>query len=485
MSGALFSISTDTSRDRYREMVQGPRNCRLRLTMTPYDICCLRELALKIHIIGICGTFMGGLAQLCRQKGWEVTGSDQHVYPPMSDQLRQAGIVLHEGYDPSVLREDLDLVVVGNAMSRGNVEVEAVLDGKIPFISGPELLGRLTEGMTVLAVSGTHGKTTTTSMLAWILESQGMNPGFLVGGVPQNFGVSARLGGGQWFVVEADEYDTAFFDKRSKFVHYHPDIFGINNLEFDHADIFSDLSAIETQFHHAIRRVPSQGFVVSRAGVDAIDRVLARGCWSRQLRIGQGTSVRFRSERDRLVCDDWDLSVQWPMRGKHNAQNAELAVAMAHAASVPTDAGFLALSEFQGVARRLNLLFDNGVLKVWDDFAHHPTAIETTLEALSEEPQRPLTAVIELRSNTMKAGIHGKALLDAVAGADQVYWVLPDDVAWDVQILEREQGSSVVVHDLTALEQQLSKQTSGQMIFMSNGGFSGIQGRIAKHLRVC
>ncbi len=194
--------------------------------------------------------------------------------------------------------------------------------------------------------------------------------------------------------------------------------------------------------------------------------------------------MRFRAERDRLVSDDWDLSVQWPMRGKHNAQNAELAVAMAHAANVPIDAGFLALSEFQGVARRLNLLFDNGVLKVWDDFAHHPTAIETTLEALSEEPQRPLTAVIELRSNTMKAGIHGKALLDAVAGADQVYWVLPDDVSWDVQILEREQGSSVVVHDLIALEQQLSKQTSGQMIFMSNGGFSGIQARVVEHVRV-
>ena len=452
--------------------------------MTTYCIRCFRELALKIHIIGICGTFMGGLAQLCRQKGWEVTGSDQNVYPPMSDQLRQAGITLHESYNPGVLGEDLDLVVVGNAVSRGNVEVEAVLDDKIPFISGPELLGRLTQDMTVLAVSGTHGKTTTTSMLAWIMESQGLNPGFLVGGVPQNFGVSARLGGGQWFVIEADEYDTAFFDKRSKFVHYHPDIFGMNNLEFDHADIFPDLSAIEIQFHHAIRRVPSQGFVVSRAGVDAIDRVLARGCWSQQMRIGQSTSVQFRAEWDRLVCDDWSLSVQWSMRGKHNAQNAELAVVMAHAANVPTDEGLMALSEFQGVARRLNLLFDNGLLKVWDDFAHHPTAIETTLEALSEGSQRPLTAVIELRSNTMKAGIYGKALLESVAIADLVYWVLSDDVSWDIQILEREQGSSVVVDDLSALEQQLSKQTSGQIIFMSNGGFSGIQGRVVEHLRV-
>lgn len=452
--------------------------------MTPCYLGRLRELGLKIHIIGICGTFMGGLAQVCRQKGWEVTGSDQHVYRPMSDQLRQAGIVLHEGYDRRVLGEDLDLVVIGNAMSRGNVEVEAVLDGKIPFISGPELLGRLTQEMTVLAVSGTHGKTTTTSLLAWILESQGMNPGFLVGGVPKNFGISARLGGGQWFVVEADEYDTAFFDKRSKFAHYHPDIFGMNNLEFDHADIFPDLSAIETQFHHAIRRLPSQGFVVSRAGVDAIDRVLARGCWSHQFRVGQGTPVYFKAERDRLTCDDWSLSVEWSMRGKHNAQNAELAVGMAHVANVPTNAGLMALGEFQGVARRLNLLFDNGLLKVWDDFAHHPTAIATTLEALSEELQRPLTAVIELRSYTMKVGTHGTALLDAVVLADQVYWVLLDHVSWDAQILEREKGSSVVVEDLSVLEEQLSKQTDGQIVFMSNGGFSGVQSRFVQQLKV-
>ena len=428
---------------------------------------------------------MGGLAQLCRQKGWDVTGSDQHVYPPMSDQLRQAGITLHEGFDSAVLTDDLDLVVVGNAMSRGNPVVEAVLDRKIPFVSGPELLGRLTADMTVLAVSGTHGKTTTTSMLAWILESQGMNPGFLVGGVPQNFGVSARLGGGQFFVVEADEYDTAFFDKRSKFVHYHPDVFGINNLEFDHADIFSDLAAIETQFHHAIRRVPSSGFVVSRIGVEAIERVLARGCWSQKIAIGQGSALEFRANNDALISDALSQSIHWTMRGAHNAQNAELAVAMAHAVNVPTDRAFSSLASFEGVARRLNLLFETDNLKIWDDFAHHPTAIESTLDALSETvpTQGPLIAVIELRSNTMKAGVHGAALANSTTSADQVIWVLPDDTAWDSSVLDRDDGSSRVVRNVLSVEDELAEQQSGQIVFMSNGGFSGIQDRIVERLR--
>lgn len=428
---------------------------------------------------------MGGLAQLCRQKGWDVTGSDQHVYPPMSDQLRQAGITLHEGFDSAALTDDLDLVVIGNAMSRGNPAVEAVLDRKIPFISGPELLGRLTANMTVLAVSGTHGKTTTTSMLAWILDAQGMNPGFLVGGVPQNFGVSARLGGGQFFVVEADEYDTAFFDKRSKFVHYHPDVFGINNLEFDHADIFADLAAIETQFHHAIRRVPSSGFVVSRIGIEAIERVLERGCWSQNISIGKETAVDFRADADALVSDALGQSIRWTMRGTHNAQNAELAVAMAHAVNVPLDRAFSSLASFEGVARRLNLLFETGNLKIWDDFAHHPTAIETTLDALSEggASHGPLIAVIELRSNTMKAGVHGAALVNSAVSADQVIWVLPDDAAWDSSVLDRDDGSSRVVRDVLSVEDELAGQQSGQIVFMSNGGFSGIQARVVERVQ--
>ena len=442
------------------------------------------ELAKKevIHFVGIGGIGMSGLSLIMKGKGFKVQGSDLFINKNI-ERLKKEKIKIFLGQKKQNLK-NATIVVISSAIKKNNPEMIEAKRKRLPVITRGKMLAHIVSLTKNIVVVGSHGKTTTTSMLAWILESQGMNPGFLVGGVPQNFGVSARLGGGQWFVVEADEYDTAFFDKRSKFVHYHPDIFGINNLEFDHADIFHDLSAIETQFHHAIRRVPSQGVVVSRAGVDAIDRMLARGCWSQQLRIGEGTSLQVRAERDRLVCDDWGLSVQWSMRGKHNAQNSELAVAMAHAVNVPTDAGLMALSEFQGVARRLNLLFDNGVLKVWDDFAHHPTAIETTLEALSEDPQRPLTAVIELRSNTMKAGIHGKALIDAVACADQIYWVLPDDVSWDVQILQREQGSSVVVDDLSALEQKLSKQTSGQIIFMSNGGFSGIQGRVVEHLKV-
>lgn len=310
---------------------------------------------------------MGGLAQLCRESGWEVTGSDQRVYPPMSDQLRQAGITLTEGYDPKVLDEAPDLVVIGNAMSRGNPVVEAVLNQKVPFVSGPELLGQLTRDRTVLAVSGTHGKTTTSSLLAWILEAQGLAPGFLIGGVPKNFGVSARLGSGDVFVVEADEYDTAFFDKRSKFVHYHPDVFGLNNLEFDHADIFSDLAAIETQFHHAIRRVPGDGFVVARAGVASIERVLARGIWSQLVRVGADTAVQFDADSKWISDRATGQRVAWSMRGQHNAENAELAVAMAHAVNVPMDRAVAALAGFEGVARRLNLLFESERLRVWDE----------------------------------------------------------------------------------------------------------------------
>ena len=405
--------------------------------------------------------------------------------PPMSVQLQDAGIVLYEGFDTIVLTDDLDMVVIGNAMSRGKPVIEAVLDRKIPFVSGPELLGRLTTDMTVLAVSGTHGKTTTTSMLAWILESQGLDPGFLIGGVPRNFGVSARLGSGQYFVVEADEYDTAFFDKRSKFVHYHPDILGINNLEFDHADIFADLTSIETQFHHVIRQVPGSGCVISRSGVEAIDRVLARGCWSRQRRIGQNTEIEFVASSNKLISDSLDQSVRWTMRGAHNAHNAELAVAMAHAIDLPMSQSFGALAFFEGVDRRLNLLYETAYLKVWDDFAHHPTAIETTLKALSEydATHGPLIAVIELRSNTMKAGLHGNALLDSTACADRVIWVLSTETEWDTSVLERSDGTSSVMTNLLGLERDLVEQTTGQIVFMSNGGFSGIQSRVVERLQ--
>jgi len=426
---------------------------------------------------------MGGLAQLCRESGWQVSGSDQHVYPPMSDQLARAGIVLHEGYDPAVLDDSLDLVVIGNAMSRGNPVVEAVLNRKLPFSSGPELLGRLTASRTVLAVAGTHGKTTTSSLLAWILEANGLSPGFLIGGVPTNFGISARLGSGDVFVVEADEYDTAFFDKRSKFVHYHPDVFGLNNLEFDHADIFSDLGAIETQFHHAIRRVPSNGFVVARQGIDSIDRVIARGVWSHLIRVGREGSIQFQAHNHTLTDSESLRSIDWSMRGQHNAENAELAVAMAHAVGVPIERAMDSLTNFAGVARRLNVLFEDPSLRVWDDFAHHPTAIAFTLAAVrAEAGERPITAVIELRSNTMKQGVHGQALAEATRDADRVIWVLPPNVGWDTQILLRADGSAQVSFDTQLLRDPLAETAVGELVFMSNGGFSGLQAAVVAKL---
>ncbi len=428
---------------------------------------------------------MGGLAQLCRQKGWTVNGSDQQVYPPMSDQLVQAGILLHEGYHPEVLSDALDLVVIGNTMSRGNIVVEEILDRKIPFVSGPELLGQLTKEMTVLAVAGTHGKTTTASMLAWILESQGYSPGFLIGGVPSNFGISSRMGGGEVFIVEADEYDTAFFDKRSKFMHYHPDVFGINNLEFDHADIFDNLTSIETQFHHAIRRVPRNGFVVARREIDAIDRVLERGCWSNQIWIGTHTATQFTSRSNQLSFVSSDQCIEWNMLGIHNAQNAELAVAMAHTLSVPMEAAFSSLSSFRGVARRLNLLFEMDGFKVWDDFAHHPTAIAATLAALLEEGViGPLIAVIELKSNTMRSGVHRGELFSSVNSADVVYWVLTDSLDWDIDDLLRPDDSAYLITDIDSLPCMLASQSKGQMIFMSNGGFSRIQQRVVEAIKM-
>lgn len=443
-----------------------------------------RELPVRIHILGICGTFMGGLAQLCRANGWEVNGSDEAVYPPMSDQLRKAGINLNQGYDPEVFDESLDLVVIGNVMSRGNPSVETLLNRKIPFISGPELLGRLTANMKVLAVAGTHGKTTTSSMLAWILEVSGLNPGFLIGGVPENFGVSARLGGGSVFVVEADEYDTAFFDKRSKFVHYHPDVFGINNLEFDHEDIFPDLASIETQFHHAIRRVPSEGFVVVRKGVAAIDRVLSRGLWSQQIDVGIGASISFRAKGTDLINLATGTSVSWGLLGTHNAANAELAAGMAQTLGVPIEASLSALGCFTGVARRLSQLYNDGDLVIWDDFAHHPTAIASTLQALRAEIlEGPLIAVIELRSNTMKGGRHIAALMQAVNQADQVIWVIPRNLDWDAGQLLRRDGSTEINVEPLSLVESLAKICQGQLVFMSNGGFSGLQNRVVERLR--
>lgn len=426
---------------------------------------------------------MGGLAAWCVAEGWTVTGSDHAVYPPMSDQLRGLGIALSEGDDLAQLHPRPDLVVIGNALSRGHPVVEAVLDQGIPFLSGPALWGQLTRDRTVLAVSGTHGKTTTSSLLAHILDVAGLDPGFLIGGVPLNFGVSARSGTGP-VVIEADEYDTAFFDKRSKFLHYHPDVFGMNNLEFDHADIFPDLAAIERQFQHGLRVVPGRGHVVARAQEPAIERVLAAGCWSTLVRVGAQTDYQFAVDGDGICDLLTGQRVSWVMRGQHNAANAELAVAMAVAVGVERAAGFAALTSFQGVARRLTYLGLAGDLTVWDDFAHHPTAIAVTLAAVREAAgPAPVIAVIELRSNTMKAGVHAKALPEAVQLADVVHWVVPEGPHSLAHSLADPSRQRYVWQDLDALTHCLSDASAGHLVFMSNGGFGGIQQRVFNNLK--
>ena len=346
-----------------------------------------------IHILGICGTFMGGIALLARELGYRVTGSDASVYPPMSTQLRDAGIDLMEGYLPEHLAPAPDCVVVGNAMTRGNPLVEHLLNSGLPYTSGPQWLAEhVLAGKWVLAVSGTHGKTTTSSMLAWILEHTGMAPGFLIGGVPADFGVSARMGESDFFVVEADEYDTAFFDKRSKFVHYRPRTLAINNLEFDHADIFDDLGAIQRQFHHLVRCVPEQGLIVHPHGVPAIDATLAMGCWTpvTTFGVGEDSAAQWRAQllaedgsAFRVQVDDGEpVEVQWTHCGAHNVENALTAMAAARHVGVAPNISTAALSKFDGVKRRLELLGSPGEVAVYDDFAHHPTAIATTLEGL-------------------------------------------------------------------------------------------------------
>ncbi|MES2090286.1 MAG: UDP-N-acetylmuramate:L-alanyl-gamma-D-glutamyl-meso-diaminopimelate ligase [Pseudomonadota bacterium] len=374
---------------------------------------------MHIHILGICGTFMGGLAALAREAGHRVTGCDAGVYPPMSDQLRALGIELIEGYTPEQLDLKPDLFVVGNVVSRGNPLMEAILDAGLPYTSGPQWLSEnVLRGRHVLAVAGTHGKTTTTSMLTWILEHAGLQPGFLVGGVPENFGVSARLGAGHPFVIEADEYDTAFFDKRSKFVHYQARTAILNNLEFDHADIFADLAAIETQFHHLVRTVPRLGRLVVNAREESLQRVLDRGCWSETVRFGvRGDVPGLRARGEPHAFDVLKAAVlvgrvEWSLMGEHNQMNALAAIAAAEHVGVPPQVACEALSAFANVKRRLELRGEVQGITVYDDFAHHPTAIRTTVDGLRRRlgPNQRILAVFEPRSNTMKLGTM-KALL--------------------------------------------------------------------------
>ena len=459
-----------------------------------------------IHILGICGTFMGGIALLARELGYKVTGSDANVYPPMSNQLEAAGIELMEGYSPEHIQPAPDCVVVGNAMSRGNPAVEYVLDTGIPYTSGPQWLAEhVLKGKWVLAVSGTHGKTTTSSLLAWILEYAGMNPGFLIGGVPANFGLSARCGESDFFVVEADEYDTAFFDKRSKFVHYRPRTLTINNLEFDHADIFENLAAIQRQFHHLVRCVPGNGLIIYRDQVAAIDDMLDMGCWTptasftveREGRASSPGSSAVPPWRAELVADDGSefllcfadqvpVEISWSYCGLHNVENALAAIAAARHVGVTPAVAAQALAEFRGVKRRLELLGCVGDISVYDDFAHHPTAIEMTLQGLrARSGSGRLIALIEPRSNTMRMGEHREKLAAATAAADRVFWFQPAGMEWSLDsVVESSDVPASLLQDVDELVRQVASASrpGDQIVIMSNGSFSGVHQKLLAQL---
>lgn len=430
---------------------------------------------------------MGGVAMLARELGYQVSGSDANVYPPMSTQLQEAGITLMEGYSAEHLKPAPDLVVVGNALSRGNEAVEYLLNSGIPYQSGPQWLGEtLLAGRWVLAVAGTHGKTTTSSILAWILDCAGMNPGFLIGGVPQNFGVSARIGS-EFFVVEADEYDTAFFDKRSKFVHYHPRTLVINNIEFDHADIFPDIGAIETQFHHLLRCIPGDGLVIAGQG-EAVERTLRRGIWTPVARLAQPEGWMYReisADADRFELRSptgETFDVNWSLPGEHNRANAVAAIAAAHHVGVPVAVAIDALREFQGVKRRLELRGAPNQVAIYDDFAHHPTAIQLTLEGMRRRIDNGrLIAVIEPRSNTMRLGEHAALLAPATASADLAFWYQPKGLDWQLQdALSTPPIPTEIVSDIDVLVRSVVDKVrpGDHVVVMSNGSFGGIHEKL-------
>jgi UDP-N-acetylmuramate: L-alanyl-gamma-D-glutamyl-meso-diaminopimelate ligase len=444
---------------------------------------------MHLHILGICGTFMGGIALLARALGHRVTGSDANVYPPMSTQLEAAGIGLMEGYDAAPLQPAPDVVVVGNAMTRGIPAVEHMLDRGLPYASGPEWLREnLLRERWVLAVAGTHGKTTASSMLAWILEDAGLSPGFLIGGVPNNFGVSARLGSSPFFVVEADEYDTAFFDKRSKFVHYRPRTLVLNNLEFDHADIFDDLAVIQRQFHHLVRTVPGSGLIVHPRGEQALDQVLAMGCWTPRETVGEGGDWSAQpqlpdSSRFQVLGPGGPVgTLQWDQTGRHNMQNALAAMAAARHAGVPPEQSLAALSRFAGVKRRMELRGEVAGVRIYDDFAHHPTAIATTLEGLRNRVgEERIVAVLEPRSNSMRMGVHNESLGASLELADLVYLYAPADLGWDPAPLFAGLGNRATVFervDDIVARIAVDAGPGDHILVMSNGGFGGIHGKL-------
>ncbi|MGB5347300.1 MAG: UDP-N-acetylmuramate:L-alanyl-gamma-D-glutamyl-meso-diaminopimelate ligase [Woeseia sp.] len=450
---------------------------------------------MHIHILGICGTFMGGVAALARAAGHDVSGSDANVYPPMSTQLAQLGIDVHEGYDQTVLDMKPDCVVIGNVLSRGNPSVEAVLDSGVPYFSGPEWLAQhVLTGRHVLAVAGTHGKTTTASMLAWMLECAGLSPGFLIGGVPGNFGETARFGDSEFFVVEADEYDTAFFDKRAKFVHYRPRTAILNNLEFDHADIYKDLDAILWQFHQLVRSVPGNGRLIVNDADDQLRSLLRMGCWTPVESFGLNSSGDWQA----AFTDARECGIQfshgsesaagpWQMGGSYNLENAVAAVAAARSAGVDIDTAVAALASFEGVKRRLERTAQVGGISVYDDFAHHPTAIRRTIEGMRRRfPGERIIVVLEPRSNTMKLGAHDDVLGAALNDADCVLMYHPPELAQLAahtrKVLLDRLHSFADYGELVLGVRDVLRE-GDHVVFMSNGAFGGVRQQVTRLLQ--
>ncbi len=442
---------------------------------------------MKIHILGIAGTFMGGVAALARELGHEVEGSDQDIYPPMSTQLETLGIALRQGYSPENISADCDAIVVGNALSRGNAAVEYVLDAGLRYTSGAQWLAEnALPGRDVLAVAGTHGKTTTTTILAYLLQAAGREPGFLIGGVAEDFGVSARLGAGREFVVEADEYDTAFFDKRSKFVHYRPLVAILNNLEYDHADIFPDVAAIQRQFHHLVRTVPGRGRLIVNGHDARLAEVLAMGCWTPVERFGFDPAFEWSARKLREDGSAFEVlhggvvagTVEWPLLGDHNVLNGLAALAACAAVGVDIAKVLPSLTEFRSVKRRLEVIGEHAGITVYDDFAHHPTAIATTLAGLRAKvgDTRRIIVAMEPRSNSMRLGAHADALAPSLDGADAVVFLARPELPWDAgKVIAALQGSGHAVADADALVARLRElvRAGDHVVFMSNGGFDG------------
>ena len=451
---------------------------------------------MHIHILGICGTFMAGIAALAKAHGHKVTGCDQNVYPPMSTQLEQLGITITEGYDSNQIEIEPDIFIIGNVISRGNSLIESILNNNLLYQSGPQwLYENILYNKWVLAVAGTHGKTTTTSMLAWILEANGLAPGFLIGGIPNNFNISARLpvnsnkNSPTFFVIEADEYDTAFFDKRSKFIHYHPNTLILNNLEFDHADIFDNIEHIEKHFHHLVRTVPSIGKIIFNNDSSSIKKVLKKGCWSEIEDFGSKGKWSYKkvneNEFEVYFEQKSQGNLKWDLIGHHNALNALAAIAAAKHIGISSDNSISALGKFKNVKRRMELLESIKGINIYDDFAHHPTAIKTTLEGLrSKIGNDRIVAIIDPRSNTMKLGKMKDDLLKSLQEADIIF-CFSKNLSWDPKMLFKNIPGVTITNDIDILANKISKssQPKDNIIFMSNGGFSGLQNKVAQLLK--